>query len=153
MQVARNLYQYFGADAEIIESKDSIENQAGNIISLEIGPIISSSLLPSYPISIEHGKGIYVHIADGDGKLYEFEAGLGAIFLRPLPDERLELKVWGFDVEGLRQAARLVPMLSGVGQPEFVVVGRRCGWEGAAGVVAMGSFDSFWKISEASFAL
>lgn len=76
---------------------------------------------------------------------------MGAIFLRPLLNERLELVVWGFDQQGLRQAARLVPMLTGVGQPEFVVVSQRCAWEGAAGVLAMGSFDNFWNVSEASF--
>lgn len=82
---------------------------------------------------------------------YPFEEGLGAAFLRPLPDERLELVIWGYDDAGLRQAARLVPMLTGVGQPDFVVVSQRCRWKGADGVLAMGFFDHAWEISKASF--
>lgn len=89
--------------------------------------------------------------AFGFRRTYQFEAGLGAAFLRPLPDERLELVIWGYDDTGLRQAARLVPMLTGVGQPDFIVVSRRCGWKGASGVLAMGLFDYAWKVSKASF--
>lgn len=152
VQITRNLFQYFRADTEIIETK-SIQREAGNMIRVEMGSVASLSSLSSFPISIEQGKGISVRNPRGGRKLYEFEEGLGAIFLSPLPDERLELKVWGFDQQGLEQAARLLPMLTGVGQPEFIVVGKRCGWEGAAGVFAMASFDSSWNISDGSFLL
>ena len=104
-----------------------------------------------YPISIEEGKGVGVRDASGDTRLYPFEDGLGAIFLRPLLEERLEMVIWGFDETGLRQAARLVPMLTGVGQPEFIVCSKDTAWKGVAGVLAMGSFDHHWNVSYASF--
>lgn len=151
LQIARNLFQYFGADAEILESTTAYNSEAGNLISVEKGPTASPSHLPSYPITVDQGKGISIRNAQGSVRLYEFEEGLGALYLSPLPNEGLELKVWGFDDDGLRQAARLLPMLTGVGQPEFILVRKRCAWEGAAGVLGMGSFDSFWNISEASF--
>ena len=88
---------------------------------------------------------------DGEHKAYAFEDGLGAIFLSPLPDCRLEIVVWGLDELGLRLAARLFPMLTGVGQPDFIIVRRRCAWEGAAGVLAMGPLTNSWKASEVSF--
>lgn len=152
VQITRNLFQYFRADAEIIET-ETIQGEAGNIIRIDKGPVASLSPLPSFPINIEQGKGISIRDTHGGTKRYEFEEGLGAIFLSPLPDERLELKIWGFDQHGLEQAARLLPALTGVGQPEFIVAGKRCGWEGAAGVFAMGSFDSSWNISDGSFLL
>lgn len=115
--------------------------------------MLSPSRLPSYPIIVDQGKGIGIRNARGSVRWYEFEEGLGALYISPLPHERLELKVWGFDDDGLRQAARLLPMLTGVGQPDFVIVRKRCAWEGVAGALGMGSFDSFWNISEASFLL
>lgn len=51
---------------------------------------------------------------------------MGALFLRPLDGERLELVVWGADVAGLEHAARLVPALTGVGQPDFVILSAKC---------------------------
>lgn len=59
--------------------------------------------------------------------------------------------VWGFDKRGLRTAARLVPMLSGVGQPDFIVVGNESTWKGHAGIVAMGFLDYAWNVSQASY--
>ena len=103
------------------------------------------------PIGLDNGGRLYIRRHGGTIAIFPFEVGMGAIFLRPLPGERLELVVWGFDKQGLRQAARLVPMLTGVGQPDFVVVSRKCTSKGAAGVLAMGSFDNFWKVSEGSF--
>lgn len=152
IQTTRNLFQYFRADAEII-TKEKVQGEAGNIIRIEMGAVVSLSPLSSFPISIAQGKGISIRNTHGGRKLYEFEEGLGAVFLSPLPDERLELKIWGFDQHGLEQAARLLPILTGVGQPEFIVIGKKCGWEGAGGVFAMGSFDSSWNISDGSFLL
>ena len=151
LQISRNLFQYFGADAEIITSKDILGLGSGNTIRIELGTIISPFQLPSYPINIEGCQGLTVRNAHGYKKVFRFEAGLGAIFLEPLPSERLQMRIWGWDIRGLRQAARLLPMLTGVGQPEFVVVSQSCSWLGAGGVKAMGSFDSFWNISETSF--
>ncbi len=120
------------------------------MISVTLGP---DSVLGSRsdPLGLDNGGGLYIRRRGGTKTVFPFEAGMGAIFLRPLLDERLELVVWGFDKQGVRQASRLLPMLTGVGQPDFVIVSKRCAWKGAAGVLAMGSLDSFWEVSEASF--
>ena len=151
LQIARNLYQYFAADSEIIDMDAAIGSRSGNVISVTLGP--DSSVLGSHSdsIGLDDGGTLYIRRSGGIKTVFPLELGMGAIFLRPLLDERLELVVWGFDKQGLRQSARLMPMLTGVGQPDFVVVSKRCAWEGAAGVLAMGSFDNFWKVSEASF--
>jgi len=79
--------------------------------------------------------------------------GLAAVFLRPLEHDRLELVIWGSTHDSLAVAARLVPMLTGVGQPEFLIVTKESKLKGLEGVVAMGSFDSQWNMSKASFFL
>lgn len=150
MQVSRNLFQYFRADTEIFDREDSLEHHRGNVISIEEGPEMSSPMLSSYPIHIVRSQGIWVRHANDGQKCYRFEKGMGAILLRPLPDERLELMIWGYDGDGLRQAARLLPMMTGVGQPEYVIVSKKCAWKGIGGVLAMGSFSSFWNIPEAA---
>ena len=151
LQIARNLFQYFAADSEIIDLSAAVESQPGNVISITLGS--DSAMLGSHSdhVGLDKGGGLYIRRSGGVKTVIPFEVGMGAIFLRPLLDERLELVVWGLDKQGLRQAARLMPMLTGVGQPDFVVVSKRCAWKGAAGVLAMGSFDNFWKVSEASF--
>ena len=151
LQIARNLFQYFAADSEIIDINAAVGSQSGNVISVTLGsdsPVLGSH---SNPIGLDNGGRLYIRRHGGAETVFPFEVGMGAIFLRPLLDERLEVVVWGFDKQGLRQAARLMPMLTGVGQPEFIVVSKRCAWEGAAGVLALGSFDNFWRVSEASF--
>ena len=151
LQIARNLFQYFAADSEIINISAAVGSQSGNVISVALGPDSLALRSSSNPIGLDDDGRLYIRRHGGAKAVIPFEVGMGTIFLRPLLGERLELVVWGFDKQGLRQAARLVPMLTGVGQPEFVVVSKRCAWQGAAGVLAMGSFDNFWKMSEASF--
>lgn len=156
LQISRNLFQYFRADTEIVGTLDEnrkyrVAKEKGNIISIEKGRAISPCMLPAYPITIDKERGIIIRNAINEHKDYELQEGIGAIFLRPLPNERLELLIWGMDDRGLHQAARLLPMLTGVGQPEFVIVSSQCAWQGAAGVLAMGSFDSFWELSAASY--
>ena len=151
LQVSRNLYQYFGADSHIAAGPFHEALSSGNVITLVLGTDELPTPLPSHPISICRESGIVIDKRNNKKRTYAFQDGLGIIFLRPLSTERLELVIWGFDDSGLRQAARLMPMLTGVGQPDFIVVGKRMAWEGAAGALAMGSFDSLWQISEASF--
>lgn len=105
------------------------------------------------PISIDKGRGIVVRDARGRSTIYGLEEGLGAIYLRPNEAGTLDLVVWGVDLAGLQYAARMVPMLTGVGQPDFVVVNKECAWKGAAGVHALGYLDSFWNISDGSVVL
>lgn len=149
-QIARNLFQYFGADSKIVECQRVPPSQIGNVISLLIGPTVSFPR-PILPFVRFLPTGISLLDALGYEHSYEFEEGLGMVFLRPLVGERLEMVVWGFDEAGLHQASRLLPMLTGVGQPDFVILSKKCSWKGAAGVLAMGFFDHKWRVSRASF--
>lgn len=149
--MSRNLFQYLSADTEIFGGTEDSISARGNVISIAMGGDFPLSVNPHFPIDMIVNQGIRIRKPGNRTKICEFQEGLGAIFLRPLPKERLELVVWGFDSLGLRLAARLLPMLTGVGQPEFSIVSNRCAWEGAGGVLAMGSFDSFWNVSETSF--
>ncbi|KAL9607862.1 MAG: hypothetical protein Q9167_007266 [Letrouitia subvulpina] len=148
LQIARNLHQYFGADVELGGSDWSLGRSNGNVIAVALGEKTFPSTKSS--IRLVSGRGLGVRTNCGAEKVYPFE-GLGVIHIKPLEDERLELLIWGYDHAGLGQAARLLPMLTGVGQPDFVVVSRSCGWKGAAGVDAMGRFDMFWKVSNDSY--
>jgi hypothetical protein len=149
LQVARNFYQYFSADSEIFLHNHVPQNHKGNVISIYSGTEFAPAM-PNSAITLS-ARGLQLRDVNGHYKEYPFQAGLGAIFLRPRPDEALELVIWGYDEEGLRQASRLVPMLTGVGQPDFIVLSRKCAWQGAAGVLAAGFFDSSWNVSPASY--
>lgn len=151
LQITRNLFQYYAADSSIVNQSSVDSDSTGNFINVLFGPDPPLPRLNNHPISVEYGVGISVRDISGDKLLYAFEEGLGAIFLRPLPGERLELVVWGLDDIGLRQAARLVPMLTGVGQADFVIVSKRCLWSGAKGVLATGFLDHFWNVTRASY--
>jgi hypothetical protein len=74
---------------------------------------------------------------------------LGIIYLRPLPDERLELVVWGQTPEQLWWSSRLVPTLAGVGQPDFIIFDHEFRWKGADAAV-IGFFDAWWNVSGGS---
>ncbi|KAL8712818.1 MAG: hypothetical protein Q9220_003026 [cf. Caloplaca sp. 1 TL-2023] len=149
VQISRNLLQYFGADAEILaphqpskpDEKMRITIFIGNTDQLQSGGSRFSS------ISVEKDRGLLLRDAHGRTFVYTLEDGLGAIFLRPSAGGALELVIWGYDLSGLQHAARLIPMLTGVGQPDFVVVRRDCAWKGAAGALALGYFDNSWNIS------
>ena len=147
LQVARNLFQYFAADSSIVEDDQTGD---GNIITVLEGPQNDALRSQSHPISLV-AHALVVRDAAGNSRSYSFEEGLGTIFIRPLSLGRLELVIWGFDKTGLRNAARLLPMLTGVGQPDFVVVSKSCAWKGAGGALAMGFLDYQWKVSPASF--
>ena len=134
-----------------MDSASTMIGSQGNLISVIQGLRDISSSLPSYAVEIVSNKGILIRDASGQSRYYFFEEGLGAVFLQPLADERLQMVVWGFDEAGLRYASRLVPMLTGVGQADFVVTSKDCLWKGAAGVLAMGFFDHAWSVSHASF--
>ncbi|PGH00606.1 hypothetical protein GX51_05705 [Blastomyces parvus] len=179
LQTSRNLLQYFAADSQvlplhtacssndnndhIIEHEEEEEEELhgpGNLITIAIGndlpPPSPPSLLTTFPIHIANDHltiRTTTTTSNPHTKSYPFEPGLGAIFLRPrpLPHQRLELVVWGADLGGLRQASRLVPLLTGVGQPDFVVLGAQCRWRGVAGAYAVGFFDFGWQVSAGSY--
>ena len=154
LQTSRNLFQYFGADSEILEAPlyRSTLAKRGNVISFGIhADHTHPSLLSSFPLRITtDGIRLRQEYPRRD-TLIRGSSGLGAIFLRPLPDERLELVVWGWDLEGLQRAARLIPTITGVGQPDFVVLDAKSSWQGHAGALALGFLDHAWNISAASY--
>ncbi|MCJ1307237.1 hypothetical protein MMC25_000883 [Agyrium rufum] len=151
LQVSRNLYQYFSADTEIVSLDEPLPAASGNKVCISIGFPACDPSLPDFALQLQPKEGVVIRDSSGRVKKYQPTAGLGAIFLRPLPNEGLELVIWGHDEAGLRTAARLVPMLTGVGQPDFVVVGPETMMNGASGALAMGFFDYKWKVSQASF--
>jgi hypothetical protein len=149
LQVSRNLHQYFQADAIVISSlsDSSTYNTTGNIITLAVGDYIPSPL-SDMPIQVGSGT---CSVIDHRGRKREYgEKARGAAYLRPLGGQRLELVIWGANEEGLRQAARVAPMMTGVGQPDFVVFGESAKWRGIEGVLAMGFLDAEWKVTSSS---
>lgn len=148
LQISHNLFQYFGADSDIMEQDGALEGK-GNIISVVEGQDVDDGHFPHHPIEIVNGS-ICVRGDDGVVKRYSADTN-SAIFLRPLPDDRLELTIWGGDKTSLARAARMMPMLPGVGQPEFIILSRESAWKGIEGVLAMGFFDSQWNVTRSSF--
>lgn len=62
--------------------------------------------------------------------MYEYQKGMGVIFLRHNHAGGLDLVVWGAELSGLQSAAaRLIRMLTGIGQPGFTIVGNSCAWK------------------------
>lgn len=82
LQIARNLFQYFAADSALFVD-DEIKPGTGNRISIRLGP---SHLVapPCFAIMIQENKGLSIRDSSGRERLYPFEKGLGAIYLRPL---------------------------------------------------------------------
>lgn len=152
LQVSRNLYQYFAADSAITDDYDKAINHWGNnIISIAIGPD-----LPAGIEAYKHAINIFsehIEIADLDHRQRSYGAanGLAAIFLRPTLGRRLELVVWGVDEKSLDVAARLVPMMAGSGQPDFVIADGSMLWKGLEGTLALGFLDSYWKMTRNSY--
>lgn len=151
VQISRNLCQYFYADAEIGKYTDAL-NATGNIISLAVGDSLPSpGDNVGHPITV-HADGLEVRDSLGLRRFFSNKGnGLAAVFLRPLPNERLQLVVWGVDSESLSMASRLVPMMTGTGVPDFVVLDRDMLWKGMEGTLAMGFFDGWWNVSTNSF--
>lgn len=150
LQISRNLHQYFQADTIIVPDISSLStlNGTGNLISVCIGHIPPSPR-PSFPIQATP-EGISIRDNRGVTHTYSGESQLGAAFLRPLDGGRLELVIWSSDAEGLAQAARLVPTVTGVGQPDFVVLGKSAAWRGVEGALTMGFFDREWEVTASS---
>jgi hypothetical protein len=149
LQISRNMHQYFQADAVIFSSfSDSrIANTSGNIITLVINATMPG-LSPESPIQVGSSG---CSIIDHQNRKQDYgSAARGAAFLQPAGGERLELVIWGADEVGLRQAARITPMITGVGQPDFVVFGKSTEWRGIEGVLALGFFDANWKVTASS---
>ncbi|KAL3470407.1 hypothetical protein BJX99DRAFT_50732 [Aspergillus californicus] len=174
LQISNNLLQYFAADSHItnqcgsFNAPNAIDHGAspGNVITLSLGNELPNSALPSYPIRV-NGSYLILYTEclragsedHADLDLFQnchkyrirHEPGMGALFLRPLHNGSLELVVWGADVDGLEQAARLIPTLTGAGQPELLILSDSCRWKGHAGLYAAGHLDKLWQISAGSY--
>lgn len=152
VQTSRNLFQYFAADAVIVNNLDyDARFDGGNLITLAMGTPPPAAQLGQFPVHVTDTMTVVLRDRQGLQKEYSDEDGIGAIFVRPLPNERLELVVWGSDSKAIAMAARLMPMLTGVGQPDFVVLGSRCRMKGVDGTLAMGFFDHTWNLTITSF--
>ncbi|KAL5335239.1 hypothetical protein BJX70DRAFT_401747 [Aspergillus crustosus] len=169
LQTSRNLLQYFAADSQITSQCDELStNTYGNVVTLSLRNELPNSTFSRFPIQVADGRlilyqGCLPPIGNLDGSeesdsdnscqpfSFDHKPAMGALFLRPLDNERLELVVWGADIDGLEQAARLVPTITGGGQPEFLILSESCRWKGYAGLYAAGHFDKFWQISAGSF--
>lgn len=151
LQIARNLCQYFGADVDVLDKSSSYSPEYSNTVRVALGHDVPDSYFNDFPLRIIHPGVITLRGGDGRTKLYESENGLGAIVIRPLGVNKVELLVWGADEEGLEIAARLVPMLTGVGQPDFVIADRQMLWGGAGNVLAMGFLDHMWNVTADSY--
>jgi hypothetical protein len=151
LQISRNLCQYYAADTDITRHYKTALNTTGNIISIAIGEDLPSGVLPDHPIALGSSS---ISIQVGD-RTYEWSneqnSGLAALFLRPLAGKRLELVVWGVDEMALQTSARPMPMLTGGGQPDFVITQQTMMWKGIEGTLALGFFDRDWNVSQNSY--
>lgn len=151
VQISRNLCQYYNADTDITSNYTLALSRAGNVVSVAVGSDLPQVTDAGYAITVD-GKGLTVVYDSG---AYRFNAdnnpGLATVFLRPLPDEKLELVVWGADVPALSTALRLVPTLTGSGVPNFVVADHQMLRKGVDAVLAMGFFDAFWNVGKLNY--
>ncbi|EOD42877.1 hypothetical protein UCRNP2_10410 [Neofusicoccum parvum UCRNP2] len=148
LQISRNLYTYFSADAVINGAAGT-----GNTITVAVGAQLPASQMDGFPIQVTDSGTLSVQTPLGEEYIFGEEEDVAAIFLRPgtTGAESLELVVWGSTAESAGLAARLVPTLTGVSQPDFVVLEKSSRWKGAEGAVAMGFFDERWSVASTSF--
>lgn len=157
-QIAQNLYQYLKADSDIsLMSDDGRSKSPGSVAeSSNVITVATGSQIPDavqdFAIQVSEG-GISLTKANGRTVRIPSEDNPSAIYVRPLAGGKTELVIWGAQKDSTAMAARLVPILPGVGQPDFIVLSESCRWEGVGGVLAMGYFDYQWRISEASYVI
>lgn len=152
VQASRNFLQYFGADSMILPSSrygEAVDGES-NVVLFAMGKTLAPSKIANFPIEVRD-EGLVISTRDSGRLTIPYTKGVGGVWLRPLSHERLELVVWGVDQLGIRHAARLIPTLTGVGQPDFVVFGARAPWKGHGGSIAMGFFDHSWRVSAGSY--
>ncbi|KAI7218304.1 alpha/beta-hydrolase [Hortaea werneckii] len=150
LQISRNLCQYFAADTVITDDyNQSLDAHPSNLVTVAIGGNFTGPLdRADFPIKIFDDG---LQILDHHIHSYDAHRELAAAFVRPLPNGRLELVLWGVDEESLAIAARLAPLMTGTGQPDFVVADRSMLWKGLEGTLALGLFDDEWNVSRNSY--
>jgi len=149
--IAQNLYLHFGAEVDICFDYETDDvSLDGNVISLGMEDentylqgIGGSHLQRPFPIQANKQA---IHINDTTiNRIYHGE-GIGAIYLHPLSRSRALLIICGTDEVGLEKAVKLFPYRTGVGQPDWIVVGSKMGVQGMEGVEAMGYYSNLWDI-------
>ncbi|KAI7273497.1 alpha/beta-hydrolase [Hortaea werneckii] len=150
LQISRNLCQYFAADTVITDDyNQSLDARTSNLVTVAIGSDLAGILDGAdFPIKVFDD---HLEILDHDVHSYGPHRGLAAAFVRPLANGRLDLVLWGVNEESLAIAARLVPLMTGTGQPDFVVADRSMLWKGLEGTLALGLFDDDWNVSKNSY--
>ncbi|QIX01796.1 hypothetical protein AMS68_007313 [Peltaster fructicola] len=155
-EIANNLMQYFSADVEVAMLYETTHLGSGNVISLAYGPDMPSGLqdcATSCRMDIDKQGRLNISTATRVAHSFDISRNniVAAAFLRPLPDHRLELVFWGVDLASLRLSVCLLPLMTGSGQPDFVIATQQMLSRGLGGVFAMGFFDSSWCPSTASY--
>jgi predicted esterase len=150
ISIAQSLYQYFAADVVFSDLTGGFYERTGDVITVGIGEDIDPGIMADYPIKVATSE-IVIRDYDGTEHRYGSLEEIGAIFLRPYKEDLLQLVVWGSNAGGLAMARRLVPTISGAGQPDFVILARESRVNGIDGALAMGFFDSRWNLTKASF--
>lgn len=155
VQISRNFLQYYAADCQIVGAEHharAISNATGNVLTIIEGQDCVHDIGGGFPVRIANG---YIAISGRDEDStasYHMAPGRFAVFLRPLPEQRLELLVWGANEEAARFASRLVPMLTGTGQPDFIIGDvSQLRLRGSGGVLAAGFFDWQWQVAKGSY--
>jgi hypothetical protein len=149
VQISRNLLQYFSADSKLVDGALPFEESTGNIIRVSLESSVPDSPWQDFPIQVE---GSHLLLRNKEGKLEihrSDEENLAALFLRPATRGSLELVVWSKTSLGLSLAARLTPLTTGIGQPDFVILEANSRWKGVEGT-SLGFFDARWNISASS---
>ena len=152
LDLSRNIFQYFGADTEIIRSNREHQADKGNVVYLGFPEVSTAHSETRFPIILDENNDLVLVLHDGYEKKFRSETGIGAIFVIPLEgSERVGIVIWGSDEDNFRRAMRLFPLRTGVGQPDFIILGPESAQKGIAGALALGFFDSEWQITRYSF--
>ncbi|KAF2672220.1 hypothetical protein BT63DRAFT_191683 [Microthyrium microscopicum] len=156
LQVSRNLNNYLAANTDIkTPSSGNRSTPNGHKITLALG-----SELPPVDFQFPEGVEFPVRVSPRNSSHLEFrspsgrwrpavpdQGEVGAIFLRPSKQHGLELVIWGSNLGLAEQAARLVPMITGTGQPDWILCQKEMKWKGLDGC-EVGWFNAWWEIQE-----
>ena len=152
LMISQNLLQYFGADSILENDRvDANKREHGNLITIGVGNSVGTGYLTAHPIVVSTDSLAIRDARGAERVIGPSVGGLGAIYLRPLQHQRLELVIWGTDYNSLFTASKLMPLMTGTGQPDFVVTTVESRWRGLDGAAALGFFDFAWNVSSLSY--
>ncbi|KAL6233900.1 hypothetical protein BDW75DRAFT_231609 [Aspergillus navahoensis] len=161
LQISRNLLQYFAADSSIERHCGSLAAGCpGNAIFVSLGNELPALVSSSYPVPVADARIILYSCFPVPGGLdgptdpassknfgqhtVKHEPAMGALFPRP--------PSWlcGVPFDCL-QALRLVPTLTGAGQPDFMVLGGSCPGRAMRDAMLLATLTGSGKISAAFY--